>query len=137
MSNVCYKKNGRLFKPFISSNLVFSQKKHKNWIPSECSQKSLLNIVFTKYAKLLITIYFKVIMIILTLSLVGLSAYGVSQLKAEFNFNVFLNEGTYLREYVDVNEEKFPNGGIYGEIYVAEKPNFHQDMEQILAMLNE
>jgi predicted RND superfamily exporter protein len=137
VSNVCYKKNGRLFKPFISSNLVFSQKKHKNWIPSECSQKSLLNIVFTKYAKLLITIYFKVIMIILTLSLVGLSAYGVSQLKAEFNFNVFLNEGTYLREYVDVNEEKFPNGGIYGEIYVAEKPNFHQDMEQILAMLNE
>ena len=76
-------------------------------------------------------------MIILTLSLVGLSAYGVSQLKAEFNFNVFLNEGTYLREYVDVNEEKFPNGGINGEIYVAEKPNFHQDMEQILAMLNE
>ena len=77
------------------------------------------------------------VIIILTLSLVGLSAYGVSQLKAEFKFTVFLNEGTYLREYVDVNEEKFPNGGIYGEIYVAEKPNFHQDMEQILAMLNE
>ena len=117
--------------------LFFLKKKHKKWIPSECSQKSLLNIVFTKYAKLLITIYFKVVIIILTLSLVGLSAYGVSQLKAEFKFTVFLNEGTYLREYVDVNEEKFPNGGIYGEIYVAEKPNFHQDMEQILAMLNE
>ena len=128
---------GRLFKPFNSSNLDFFKKKHKNWIPSECSQKSLLNIVFTKYAKLLINIYFKVVIIILTLSLVGISAYGVSQLKAEFKFTVFLNEGTYLREYFDVNEEKFPNGGIYGEIYVAEKPNFHQDMEQILAMLNE
>ena len=77
------------------------------------------------------------VILVLTLSLVGLSAYGVSQLKAEFKFTVFLNEGTYLREYFDVNEEKFPNGGIYGEIHVAEKPNFHQDMEQIVAMLNE
>ena len=129
---------GRLFKPFNSSNLVFFlKKKHKDWIPSECSQKSLLNIVFTKYAKLLINIYFKVVIIVLTLSVVGLCAYGVSQLKAEFKFTVFLNEGTYLREYFDVKEEKFPNGGINGEIYVAEKPNFHQDMEEILAMLNE
>ena len=88
---------GRLFKPFNSSNLVFFlKKKHKDWIPSECSQKSLLNIVFTKYAKLLINIYFKVVIIVLTLSVVGLSAYGVSQLKAEFKFTVFLNEVIFM-----------------------------------------
>ena len=126
------------FSNFLSLVTLFSsKKKHKNWIPSEWSQKSLLNIVFTKYAKLLINIYFKVVILVLTLSLVGLCSYGVSQLKAEFKFTVFLNEGTYLREFFDVKEVKFPNGGINGEIYVAEKPNFHQDMEEILAMLNE
>ena len=106
-------------------------------MPSECSQKSILNIIFTKYAKLLVTIYFKVVTIIFTLSLLGLCAYGVSQLKAEFKFTVFLNEGTYLREYFDINAEKFPNGGINGEIYVAEKTNFYKHLTEIDAMIKE
>ena len=58
-------------------------------------------------------------------------------MKAEFKFTVFLNEGTYLREYFDINEEQFPNGGINGEIYVAEKPNFHQYMKEIHTLVNE
>ena len=111
--------------------------KHKNWIPSACSQKSLLNLIFSKYATLLVSIYFKVVILILTVSLVGLCGYGVSQLKAEFKFTVFLNEGTYLREYFDINSEQFPDGGISGQIYVAEKPNVHKYMEEIGTMIDE
>ena len=97
----------------------------------------MLDIIFTKYAKLLVTLYFKVLSIVLTLSLLGLCAYGVSELKAEFKFTVFLNEGTYLREYVDINEEKFPNGGINGEVYVANKANVHKYIKELHTMIEE
>ena len=93
--------------------------------------------IFTKYAKLLITKCFKVVTIILTLCLFGLCVYGVSQLKVEFNFIVFLNKGTYLREYVDIYLERFDDGGIDGDIYVAEKPEIHKYMKELHTMINE
>ena len=80
---------------------------------------------------------FKIFVFILTSTFLGLSCYGASQLSAEFDFNVFLNEGTYLREYFDMSAEKFPDGGSYGEIYVAEKPNVHQYITEIQTMLDE
>ena len=76
-------------------------------------------------------------MAFLTQGMVALCSYGVSLLKAEFKFTVFLNEGTYLREYFDVNVEQYPNGGISGEIYVAEKPNIHLYIKEIEDMLIE
>ena len=73
----------------------------------------------------------------LTLSLFGFCAYGVSQLKAEFKFIVFLNKGNYLREYFDIYMERFDNAGIDGDIYVAEKPEIHKYMKELETMINE
>ena len=75
--------------------------------------------------------------ILFTLSLVGFSSYGMTLLKVEFKSTDYLNEGTYLKEFFDSYAEQFPNGGISGNIYLAEKPNFYQYMEEIIAMLNE
>ena len=97
----------------------------------------MFNLVFTKYAKLLITKYFKVATIVLTLSLFGLCAYGVSQLKVEFKFIEFLNKGTYLREYYDIYMERFDDAGIDGDIYVAEKPEIHKYIKELHTMINE
>ena len=108
-----------------------------DWVPSECSQKSLLDLAFTKYASLLITVPFKIVAIVGTLALLSSAAYGLSELKAEFKFTVFLDQGTYLRNYFDVNAEVFPNRGISGTIYVAEKENVHQLIPEIMAMIEE
>ena len=77
------------------------------------------------------------ITIVVTLSLVGLSSYGISLLKAEFKAINYVNKGTYIREFYDLYAEKFPNVGISGDIYLVQKPNFHQYMEETIDMLNE
>ena len=110
---------------------------HKDWEPNACSQKSFLDMAFVKYANILVTIPFKVIVLIFSVSVLSVAAYGVSELKAEFKVTVFLNEGTYLREYFDVNAEKFPGRGINGDIYVAESPNVHQNIKEIMALIDE
>ena len=62
--------------------------------------------------------------------LLALGSYGVSQLHAEFRYEWFLEDGTYLRSYYDYSRERYPNG-MRGTIWVAEKPNIHTEIKEI------
>ena len=46
----------------------------------------------------------------------------------------YIDEGTYLRDYFDVNKEYYPSSGLSAKIYVAEIPNFNKAMKGIQAM---
>ena len=107
---------------------------HKNWKPNKCSQKSILNLCFIQYGKLLIKWPIKVIVICMTLSFLGLGIYGASQLTAEFKFEWFLNEGTYLRDYFDISAERYQSG-VSGKIWVAEKPEIYKKIKELDVLL--
>ena len=110
---------------------------HQNFAPNDCSQKSLLELAFTNYAEILVKVPFKMAILVVTCTFLGIGLYGMSKLEAEFNMKLFLPDGTYLREYFDVSEDKFPGGGISGKIYVANVSNVHQYMEELKNMVDE
>ena len=85
-------------------------------VPCTCSQRSILDMAFVQYAKVVVLWPFKLAIIGLSVILLSVGIYGATQLNAEFNFMVFLNEGTYLREFFDTSTEVFPNKGIFGKI---------------------
>ena len=109
----------------------------KNWKPNDnsCSQKSLLSIFFKKYARLLVQLPFKVVVVIVTLILVVLGSYGISQLHAEFRYEWFLEDGTYLRSFYDYSRERYPNG-ISGAIWVADVPDIHTKLSKTNALID-
>ena len=73
----------------------------------------------------------------LTVLFLSLGCYGASLLKAESKFTNFLNEGTYLRKYFDINSERYPNGGFTGWVYVAENPDVQKYIKEINDMIKE
>ena len=104
--------------------------KHKNWTPNNCSQKSILHLAFTKYGSLIVKMPVKIAVIVLTVILLSIGSYGLSQLKAEFKFEWFLDEGTYLRTFFDINSERYQSG-ISGTIWVAEKPEIYKKIAEL------
>ena len=112
---------------------IFCMPQGENWKPNQCSQKGFLSIFFEKFAYLIVTVPFKVVIVIVTLILLTLGSYGISQLRAEFRYEWFLEDGTYLRSYYDYSRERYPNG-MRGTIWVAEKPDgpdIHTEINEI------
>ena len=72
----------------------------------------------------------KIAVIVLTVILLSIGSYGLSQLKAEFKFEWFLDEGTYLRNFFDINSERYQSG-ISGTIWVAEKPEIYKKIAEL------
>ncbi len=94
--------------------------KKPDWKPNECSQKSLLSAAFRAYADLLMKIPCRIVALVVTVILLGLSIWGVTQLEAEFDPNVFVNPGTYLRDYLENKDKYFPSNGMVGSVYIAD-----------------
>ena len=109
--------------------------KHKDYKPNQCSQKSIMKKIFTKYANLLIQWPFKLVTFIITVIFLIVAIYGVSQLEAEFKFEWFLDEGTYLRNFFDISSERY-DGGVSGTIWVAEKPDIHKKIEELDTLID-
>ena len=86
--------------------------------------------IFTKYGSLLIKWPFKLVTFIITVIFLTFAIYGVSQLEAEFKFEWFLDEGTYLRNYFEINSERY-DSGVSGTIWVAEKPDIHKKIKEL------
>ena len=83
---------------------------------------------------LIVTVPFKVVIVIVTLILLTLASYGVSQLHAEFRYEWFLEDGTYLRSFFDISRERYPSG-ISGTIWVADIP-FHSKINELDALID-
>jgi len=87
--------------------------------------------IFTKYASVVVKLPFKLVVLFITALLASLGGYGLSLLQTEFKFEWFIDEGTYLRDFFEVTSERFPSGGISGEIWVAEVPDIHQKYNEL------
>ncbi|KAK8393963.1 hypothetical protein O3P69_006275 [Scylla paramamosain] len=114
--------------------------KVQNWTPNQCSQKELCQSFFNEiYAKYLLTLPVKVVILVSTAVLLSVSAWGLSNLRQDFNPIWFLPQSSYLFKFFMKNEEYFPNVGEEGTLYfgtmnmTAELPN----IESLIKKLNE
>ena len=111
-------------------------KKGESWTPNKCSQKSIMDLLFKKYADMLIRTPIKIGIIIVTGILFGLSIYGVSQLETKFDFKDWFPEDSYLTKYFRESEKHFPaSGGIQGKVYAAEIPKIEEKLGLLDNML--
>lgn len=61
--------------------------------------------------------------VVLTCGLTAIGAFGVTELKQEFNPAWFLPPGSYLNEWIDKKEAYFPNKGERVTINIGEIGN--------------
>ena len=91
--------------------------------PRELKHSNPGKVVFQKFATFLMHPASKVTVVILTGGLTALGAYGVTELKQEFNPAWFLPPRSYLTEWMNNKEEYFPNKGERVTINIGEIGN--------------
>ena len=110
-------------------------KKHESWTPNKCSQLSIMDWGFRKYADVLIKIPVKIAILLVTAALLGVSIYGVTQLETNFDFVDWFPQDSYLTNYFLESKKHFPSGGIQGKVYVSEIPKIEEKLEALETLL--
>lgn len=105
----------------------------------ELKRKNPGKLVFKKFATLLMHPASKTIVILFTCGLTALGAFGVTELKQEFNPAWFLPPNSYLIEWIDNKEEYFPNKGERVTINIGEIDYEHElwKVEALIQALEE
>ena len=116
--------------------IICCWKKSPDWTPNKCSQMSLTDKVFSHLAETLIKLPVKIVILVLTSALLGVSIYGVTLLETDFDVSWFLQPGSYLQLYVEANEKYFPSNGISGQIYVADLTEYGPHLDDIEKLTN-
>jgi len=111
-------------------------KKKDDWEPPACSKKSLFTSVFQKIAFILLKLPAKIIVLLITFSMLGLGIYGSATLERNFDYNEWIETGTYLRNYLEEKPVHFPDGGQASNLYFTDL-NYAKDMENIGKLINE
>ncbi len=106
--------------------------KKKDWTPNSCSQKSFLTKAFVWYANNLVKIHAKIVVMIFTAILLGVSIWGTTQLEPNFDETDYLQEGSYLTDFIRASKEYFPSsGGMSGSVYVVNVDDIHERMDVV------
>ncbi|CAG0902809.1 unnamed protein product [Darwinula stevensoni] len=93
---------------------------------NSCSQKLLLKAIFHKIVgPLLVKTPVKVVVVLLTMSLLGLNCWGLSGLKNDFDRTWFLNPG-YQRDFVSAVQDLFPESGYRADFYIGNTDYFRE-----------
>ena len=93
---------------------------NKDWRPSQCSQRSRITSIFEKLASLFVLFPVKICIILVTLGILAGGIYGVVTLESFFNYSSWIEEGTYLRGYLDSSKIHFPKDGETSSIYFTD-----------------
>ena len=109
--------------------------KVKNWTPNQCSQKDLCQSFFSDiYAKYLLKLPVKIVVLLLTAVLLSVSVWGLSNLRQDFNPIWFLPQSSYLFQFFMKHEQYFPTAGEEGIIYFG-KINITAELPKIEALM--
>jgi len=92
---------------------------HNEHEPNSYSQKNIMHSVFHSLGKLLTIPGVKVVVLLLTGTLLGVGVWGNALLRQEFDPAWFLPPGTYLATWFDFNKLYFPTEGEAGTIYFS------------------
>ena len=105
---------------------------HHDYQPSACSNFEVGVIVMKYYARLLSSTIFKVITVILTVSLLAFGVWGWIGIKQKFDPFLLLPSESYLREWIRVQQEYYPDNGWSADVYSGELS--YKDLENIEAL---
>ncbi|XP_068204511.1 patched domain-containing protein 3-like isoform X1 [Palaemon carinicauda] len=105
--------------------------KPKNWTPNQCSQKDICQTFFHDvYAKYLFKLPSKISVILITIGILAVSGWGLSNLRQEFNPIWFLPQSSYLFKFFMKQEHYYPTVGEMGTIYFG-KMNYFEEMPKL------
>ena len=107
---------------------------HKDYKPSPCCKQNLGDVVVKKYAKLLSSVIFKFLVIVFTLGMLGFGIWGSILIRQKFDPVLLLPSDSYLREWLNVHDELYPDNGWGAEIYTAEFD--HSDLYKFEELTN-
>ncbi|XP_027212085.2 patched-related protein 9 [Penaeus vannamei] len=105
--------------------------KLQNWSPNKCSQRDLCQTFFSDvYAKYLLKLPCKVLVLFVTFALLAVSGWGLSNLRQEFNPVWFLPQNSYLFKFLMKQEYYYPTSGELGTIYFGHM-NYLEELPKI------
>ena len=107
---------------------------HKQYKPSACSQRNISDLIVKKYFRLLSSIFFKFIVIILTLAILGIGIWGSILIRRKFDPVLLLPSDSYLRNWLNIHDKLYPENGWAAEIYTSEFD--HTDLANIEELTN-
>nr|XP_045610893.1 protein patched homolog 2-like [Procambarus clarkii] len=94
--------------------------KLNKWTPNRCSQTDLCQTFFTNvYAKILFLLPVKIFVIVATVVLACVSAWGLSNLRQEFDPIWFLPQNSYLYKFFIKLNYYYPSSGAEGSVFFA------------------
>ncbi|XP_046840543.1 patched domain-containing protein 3-like [Xenia sp. Carnegie-2017] len=102
----------------------------QDYKPNECGQKSYLQMFYEKIVGPgVVKLPVKIIILVIAAALLGGNIYGSLQLEQQFESKWFLPAGTVVRDYMDLNEEKFVQGGEPIAFYTGEIDYFKDQIK--------
>ena len=110
--------------------------KKTDWSPNQCSQRSLMKIAFEYIAEVVVQLPAKIAVILVTLGILAGGIYGAVTLDTYFDYNTFIDEGTYLRNYLEFKEIHFPAEGQASTVYFTDL-DYASDMDKIGNLLED
>ena len=71
------------------------------------------------------------------LAALSVGIYGSTQLETDFNFVNWVNEGSYVREYLEVQQSHFSSAsGVGGSVYIGgEGLEFSSNMDNVMSVI--
>lgn len=108
---------------------------HQDFQPSACSNFDVGLVVMKYYGKLLSSKVFKVITVLLTVTLLAFGAWGWTGIKQKFDPVLLLPSDSYLREWIRVQQEYYPKDGWVADVYSGEFS--YKDLENIDNLVSE
>merc|ERR1719225_270963 len=109
--------------------------RHKDWVPNAASQRNLGQEMFVRLAGLQLHWVGKVVIILFTLGLGCVGAWGLTQLRQEFNPVWFIPQESYLAQWFNANEKYFPKEGETVKINIAQV-DFASELPKIDALVS-
>jgi len=102
---------------------------HQDYQPSACSNFEAGVVVMKYYARLLSSKTFKVFTMILTVGLLAFGAWGWTGMKQKFDPVLLLPSESYLREWIRVQQEYYPENGWTADVYSGDLS--YKDLDKI------
>ncbi|XP_076059078.1 patched domain-containing protein 3-like isoform X2 [Oratosquilla oratoria] len=105
--------------------------KMKSFTPNECSKKDLCQNFFSGvYSKFLLKLPVKISVLVFTAGLIGVSSWGLSNLRQEFEPIWFLPHRSYLFQFFMKQKEYFPTLGKPGVVYLGNF-SYYEEIDKI------
>ena len=97
---------------------------------------SLMERLFAAYADILATSKVKCAILIASMTVLLVSSYGASQLKAEYDDLAYVSNTSYLIQYHEADQYYFPKTGSKGIVYLIDVPNIGMKLDKMKQLIS-